>query len=224
VRPGTRLLDVGCGTGGALRLAHNRGATVAGLDVTPGLLAIAAERLPGAELWCADLSSFPFPDADFDAVIGINAFQFASDPKAALADAARVTKPGGIVAVGMFAEPERSESTAVHLAMAALSPPARDADHAPYALSAPGNVEAAMTSAGLELAAAGEVPLSWQYANTSDAMRGLLSSAGATRAVEDVGEQVVRATIESALTPFTAPDGTVTMRNVFRWVSARRPD
>ena len=124
----------------------------------------------------------------------------------------------------MFAEPERSESTAVHLAMAALSPPARDADHAPYALSAPGNLETALAAAGLDLSGAGEVPLSWQYASVADAVRGLLSSAGATRAVEDVGEQAVRATIESALAPFTATDGAVTMRNVFRWVAARRPD
>jgi SAM-dependent methyltransferase len=223
VRRGSRLLDVGCGTGAALQLAHARGASVAGIDVTPGLLAIAAERLPDAELWCGDLSKLPFPDADFDAVIGINAFQFAADPKAALVGAARVIKPGGIVAAGMFAEPERSESTTVHLAMAALSPPARDADHAPYALSAPGNLEAAMTAAGLELFGAGEVPLSWRYATVADAVRGLLSSAGATRAVEDVGEPTVRATIERALLPFTTSDGVVTMRNIFRWVAARRP-
>ena len=223
VQSGSRLLDVGCGTGGALQLAHDRGATVVGLDVTPGLLAIAAERLPAAELWCGDLGELPFPDADFDAVVGINAFQFAGDPKAALVEAARVTKPGGVVAAGMFAEPERSQSTAVHLAMAALSPPARDADHAPYALSAPGNLEAAMVAAGLELAGAGEVGLSWQYANAADAVRGLLSSAGATRAVEDVGEQTVRTTIEGALAPFAASDGSVSMRNVFRWVSAQRP-
>ncbi len=224
VRPGSRLLDVGCGTGGALHLAHDRGATVVGLDVTPGLLAIAAERLPDAQLWCGDLGELPFPDAEFDAVVGINAFQFAGDPKAALVEAVRVTKPGGVVAAGMFAEPERSQSTAIHLAMSALSPPARDADHAPYALSAPGNLEAAMIAAGLELSGAGEVELSWQYANVADAVRGLLSSAGATRAVEDVGEAAVRATIEDALAPFTTPAGSVSMRNVFRWVAGRRPE
>ena len=80
-----------------------------------------------------------------------------------------------------------------------------------------------MTAARLQLAGAGEVPLSWQYATAADAVRGLLSSAGATRAVEDVGEQTVRATIEGALVPFTCADGSVTMRNIFRWVSARRP-
>src|SRR5947209_20448398 len=50
VGAGTRLLDVGCGAGGALRLAANRGATVTGIDAAPGLLEHARRRLPGATL------------------------------------------------------------------------------------------------------------------------------------------------------------------------------
>ena len=46
VRPGTALLDIGCGGGFALLLAARRGATVAGLDATPALLDIARERVP----------------------------------------------------------------------------------------------------------------------------------------------------------------------------------
>jgi SAM-dependent methyltransferase len=222
--PGCRLLDVGCGTGMALQLAGDRGAEVAGLDVTPGLLQIASSRLPQAELWCADMAELPFPDSSFDAVIGVNSFQFAADPKLALTEAARVVRPGGQVAASLFAEPERSESTAVHLAMAALSPPARQADHAPYALSAPGNLEAALVGAGLELARAGEVAVVWRYDTVADAIRGLLSSAGATRAVEDAGEDAVRAAIASAVVPFTTAAGVVELHNTFRWVSARRPD
>jgi SAM-dependent methyltransferase len=128
--PGTRLLDVGCGAGLLLALAQQRGATVTGLDVTPGLLAVARNRLPTAELWQADICSLPFGDAEFDVVTGVNSVQFAEDPPAALAEAARVVQPGGLVAVGNFAAPERAESTAVHRAMAALSPPQRQADHA----------------------------------------------------------------------------------------------
>ena len=103
--PGTRLLDLGCGTGLLLTLAQARGATVTGLDVTPGLLQIARDRLPTAELWQADIASLPFGDAGFDVVTGVNAFQFAADPPAALAEAGRVVRPGGLVAVGTFAGP-----------------------------------------------------------------------------------------------------------------------
>ena len=89
VGPGTRLLDVGCGSGLTLVLAAGRGAIPSGLDVSPGLLGIARERLhsaglPGADLRDGDMESLPFADAAFDAVTGVNAFQFAGDPHRAL--------------------------------------------------------------------------------------------------------------------------------------------
>jgi cyclopropane fatty-acyl-phospholipid synthase-like methyltransferase len=52
VGPGTSVLDVGCGAGLTLVLAAERGALVSGLDVSPGLLGVARERLPGADLRC----------------------------------------------------------------------------------------------------------------------------------------------------------------------------
>lgn len=221
--PGTRLLDAGCGTGLLLDLAQQRGATVTGLDVTPGLLQVARDQLPTAELWLADLASLPFGDAGFDVVTGVNAVQFAEDPPAALAEAARVVRPGGLVAIGTFAAPERAESTAVHLAMAALSPPRRQADHAPYALTTE-NLAAALTAAGLQQVAEGEVECVWRYASQADAVRGLIGSAGGTRAVQDAGRAPVRAAIEAALAPFTDPStGEISMHNAMRWVTAARP-
>jgi SAM-dependent methyltransferase len=220
--PGTRLLDAGCGTGLLLTLARARGATVTGLDVTPGLLDVAAARLPTAGLWLADICSLPFGDGEFDVVTGVNAFQFAADPPAALAEAARVVRPGGLVAVGTFAGPDRAESTAVHEAMAALSPPRRQADHAPYALT-PDNLAQALAAAGLREEAAGEVECVWQYGSRADAVRGLIGSAGGTRAVQDAGRPRVRAAIERALAPFTdRSTGKIIMRNDMRWVTAVR--
>jgi SAM-dependent methyltransferase len=221
VGAGSRLLDVGCGTGLVLQRAAGRGATLAGIDVSPGLLAIAESRVPDADLRLDDLQALPFPDDSFDAVTGINAFQFAADPLAAIAEAARVVVPGGRVAIGMFAEPSRAQSTAIHLAMTALSSPARASDHEPYALSAPGNLESALEAAGLTLAESGEVECAWHYDQVAHAVRGLIGSAGGTRAVEDAGTEAVRAAIEGALVPFTdAATGEVTMRNIFRWISA----
>ena len=98
-----------------------------------------------------------------------------------------------------FAEPDRVQSTAVHLAMAALSPPERESDHAPYALSSPGGLETALTAAGLQVAAQGEVECVWRYETAADAVRALIGSAGGTRAVQDAGQPAVRAAIETAL-------------------------
>jgi SAM-dependent methyltransferase len=221
--PGTRVLDVGCGTGLTLLLAAQRGAAPSGLDISPGLLGLARERLPDADLRAGDMESLPFGDAAFDAVTGVNAFQFAGDPRRALREAARVVRPGGRVVASLFAAPERSQGTVVHEAMSALIPPEQADDHAPYALSAPGNLEAAMADAGLRLAGTGEVVCHWRYTSMDAAVRALLCSAGGARAVEAAGEPTVRGVLQRALGQFQDPQtGAVTMRNTFRWVAARR--
>jgi trans-aconitate methyltransferase len=61
VTAGTRLLDVGCGSGLLLEIARARGAAVTGLDVAPALLTAARDRVPAAQLWLADLQRLPFP-------------------------------------------------------------------------------------------------------------------------------------------------------------------
>jgi len=219
--PGTRLLDVGCGTGLTLVLAQQRGAIPAGLDISPGLLGIARERLPAAVLREGDMEFLPFDDDSFDAVTGVNAFQFAGDPQQALREAARVTRPGGRVVASLFAAPERSQGTVVHEAMSALIPPERAADHAPYALSAPGNLEAALADAGLRVTDHGEVVCHWRYASMDEAVRALLCSAGGARAVQAAGHPAVRDVLERALAQFQDPEtGIVCLANTFRWVAA----
>lgn len=223
LRPGDRLVDIACGTGLLLRIAADHGAAVSGLDVSAAMLAVAELHLPYADLHLSDLQRLPFADASFDAVTAVNAFQFAADPVAAIAEAARVLAHGGRLVCGMFAEPERSESTAVHLAMSALSPPARDRDHRPYTLAARGQLEGALADSGLAVIAGGEVQCVWAYAGIDDAIRGLIGSAGGVRAVEDAGRTAVVATLTEALRPFTdAASGTISMRNQFRWVAARK--
>jgi SAM-dependent methyltransferase len=223
VGPGTAVLDVGCGSGLTLVLAAERGAVPSGVDISPGLLAIARDRLPHADLREADMESLPFGDAAFDAVTGVNAFQFAGDPRRALHEAARVTRPGGRVVASLFAAPERSEGTVAHEAMTALIPPERADDHAPYALSAAGNLESSLVSAGLTLDGSGEVVCYWRYADMDEAVRALLCSAGGARASEAAGPQAVRDALRPALARFQDPrTGAVTLRNTFRWVAARR--
>jgi SAM-dependent methyltransferase len=221
--PGIRLLDVGCGSGLALVLARERGATTSGLDISPALLAIARDRLPGADLREGDMEELPFEDASFDATTGVNAFQFAGDPRHALREAARVTRPGGRVVASLFAAPERSQGTIAHEAMSALVPPGQAADHAPYALSAPGNLEAALAGAGLHVTDHGEVVCHWRYPSMRDAVRGLLCSAGGARAAQAAGETAVRDVLQRVLAQFQDPaTQAVTLTNTFRWVAAGR--
>ncbi|ANS69184.1 hypothetical protein SLINC_6960 [Streptomyces lincolnensis] len=100
VPPGTgRLLDVACGTGIVTRrLATARpGLRVTGADLTYGMARMAAVRLPGA-IVLADSRRLPFPDGAFDAVSSVwllHLLDTGEDVRAAVAECARVLRPGG---------------------------------------------------------------------------------------------------------------------------------
>ena len=79
-----------------------------------------------------------------------------------------------------------------------------------------------MAEAGLIVQRSVEVPVDWAYADADAAVRGLLSSGGGARAIQDVGRAATAAAVRLALVPFTQPDGRVVMHNVFRYVVARR--
>lgn len=222
VASGTDLLDIGCGSGLALAMAAQRGARTSGIDIAPTLLAVARRRVPDGDLREGGLDVLPFADHAFDVVLTINALQFAADPAAALGEVHRVLRPGGRLAIGQFAAPERCQSTALHLAMEALVPRERHEDHAPYALSAPGALERALSDAALDVVLDREQPGDWRYPDLERALRGLLCSGGGTRAVAIAGEARVRAAVTQALAPFRAHDGAYVMHNHFRLLVARR--
>jgi SAM-dependent methyltransferase len=223
VGSGTRLLDVACGSGYASKLAKDRGAVVTGVDIAPALLEIARERTPDGTFLQGEMDALPFADEQFDVVTSVNGFQFALDPAQAFAEAARVLVPGGRLAAATFAEPERNEGTALHLAMKALVDEPVDDGYVPYALSSAGGLEAMLEPAGLSLVRSGEVALAWTYPDIDTAMRALLASAGGARSARAVGEPRVRAALVEAIVPFQARSGAVAIRNVFRYVVGVKP-
>jgi SAM-dependent methyltransferase len=225
VGAGTRLLDIGCGSGFAAAMAAALGATVTGIDITAQLIEVARERVPEAEFVIGGMDDLPFASESFDAAVGFNAFQFADDAPTAVREAARVVKAGGLIAATTFAEPERNESTALHLALEPLrgATPGAPA-HLPYGLSNPGGLERLLAEASLEPVESGEVPLTWAHGSVEDAVRAVLASGGGAMAIEAAGEDAARAALQHAVKPFTRPDGSVVMRNVFRYAIARRVD
>jgi SAM-dependent methyltransferase len=222
VTAGTAVLDIGCGSGLALSMAARRGAAVSGIDISGSLLAVARRRVPGADLREGGLDTLPFDAGAFDVAVALNALQFAFEPAAALREVQRVLRPGGQLALGQFAAPERCESTALHHAMEALIPANRKDDHAPYALSAPGALEAALGEAGLTVILDREQPGDWRYDDLEQALRGLLGSAGGARAIALAGEGRVRAAVTEGLAPFATGDGAFVMHNHFRLLVAER--
>lgn len=63
-----RVLDIACGAGLAVELAAARGATVAGIDASARLVAVAADRTPAADVRVGDMHALPWADGSFDGV------------------------------------------------------------------------------------------------------------------------------------------------------------
>lgn len=106
---GDAVLDVACGTGVASFIAASVAGpegSVVGIDINPGMLAQAmsnSARGQGNVTWIeASALELPFPDDHFDSVICQQGVQFFPDPTAGLQEMARVTKPGGPVAVTVW--------------------------------------------------------------------------------------------------------------------------
>jgi ubiquinone/menaquinone biosynthesis C-methylase UbiE len=107
LRPGSRVLDVGCGTGKDSLLMLDRigpSGELFAQDLSIGMLRVAGRKLANArdrvELFQTNASYLPFADAQFDAAFhfgGINEF---GERRRALAEMTRVVKPGGKVVVG----------------------------------------------------------------------------------------------------------------------------
>ena len=108
------LLDVGTGTGRIAELLAPRAARVTGLDKSPEMLRIARARLQNfpadtIELVQGDFLALPFADGSFDTVLFHQVLHYAQAPEGVLAEAARVVRPGGAIAVVDFAAHDREE-------------------------------------------------------------------------------------------------------------------
>lgn len=218
---GTRLLDAGCGSGYALVLAVKRGARVSGFDASDGLLGVARLRLPDADFQQGDLEQLPYGEDAFDAVTAFNSVQYAADPVAALREIRRVASPGAPVAVASWGDPERCDARSTIQAVGALLPPPPPGAGGPFALAAPGALEALVERAGLSAQSALEVEVPFDYPDLATALRASFSAGPNRAAIEHAGQDAVAGALRTALERFTRPDGSIRLRNVFRVVTAR---
>jgi ArsR family transcriptional regulator len=109
-----RLLDIGTGTGRLLELLAPRITAGVGIDASRAMLALARTRLSRAGLGhcavrLADMYRLPLPDASFDAAILQMVLHYAEDPASALAEAARVVRPGGSLLIVDLAPHDQGE-------------------------------------------------------------------------------------------------------------------
>jgi SAM-dependent methyltransferase len=225
IGPGTRLLDIGCGAGGALLVARQAGAEVAGLDASAAMVEEARRRLPGARVEIGEMEELPFADASFDAVTAFNALQFAANPVKVLRDARRVVRPAGVVAVLVWGR--REDCDLISVTMPAVMnllppPPPSPAAPSPVVFAEPGGIEGLMGQAELSPRDAGDLDGDFAYPDAETAFRAIASSPPMVRAIKTIGEDAVQRALIGSLGRFTRTDGSIVQHNRFRWVTARR--
>jgi SAM-dependent methyltransferase len=100
VQAGQRAIDVGCGPGAlTAELVTRLGpAAVAAVDPSEPFVEAARTRNPGVDVRHASADQLPFQDREFDAALAQLVVHFMPDPLAGLAEMARVTRQGGVVA------------------------------------------------------------------------------------------------------------------------------
>jgi SAM-dependent methyltransferase len=157
LRPGERVLDIACGTGVVARVAAGhvgQAGRVAGLDINPGMLAVARSLPEGAEHrigWLqGSVLALPLADARWDVVLCQLGLQFFPDRPAALAEIRRVLVPGGRTGLSVFGTIEHNPATFA-LAQALdrhLGPGASQTKRAEHALADPALLHELASEAG----------------------------------------------------------------------------
>nr|WP_271632307.1 demethylmenaquinone methyltransferase [Solicola gregarius] len=126
-RPGERILDLAAGTGTSSDPLDQAGSRVVACDFSVGMLRVGKRRRPGLSFVAGDALALPFADASFDAVTISFGLRNVVGVDNALAEMARVTKPGGRLVVCEFSDPTWAPFRRVYqeYLMRALPPVAR---------------------------------------------------------------------------------------------------
>jgi SAM-dependent methyltransferase len=210
VRPGQRVLDVGCGPGALTAELVGRvgAASVSAVDPSEPFVAAAKARQPDVDVRRAAAEDLPFADDVFDAALAQLVVHFMSDPVAGLAEMKRVTVAGGAVAACVWDHAgERTPLTAFWQAALQLDPEAHD--ESDLAGARDGHLGELFRAAGLTSVEESTVEASLEYTSFAEWWEPFtlgVGPAGAyAKGLDDSARERLRARCEKLLPapPFT---------------------
>ena len=212
IRPGMRVLDVGCGPGGLTQeLVARVGAdAVAGIDPSPPFVRACRERNPGVDVREGVAEALPFDDDSFDATVSSLVVGFLSDADAGVREMLRVTRPGGVVAACFWA---RTGMPALRTFwQAAASVDGRVASEPRRPGTEEGDIAALLDRAGAVAIHQGTVAAQARYANFDDWWEpftlGIGPAGSHARSLDETQRDAVR---EAARAVLGAPTGPFTL-------------
>ncbi|OGW68172.1 MAG: hypothetical protein A3H49_11450 [Nitrospirae bacterium RIFCSPLOWO2_02_FULL_62_14] len=179
LRRGMRVLDLGSGTGyPALLAAQTVGPNggVTGIDLAEQMLDVARRKasslaLTNVTFQTGDATSLPFETGSFDAITSRFCLMFLPDIPKAVAEIARVLKPGGWLAAAVWSTPDKNPS--IRLSMEAIKqvvelPPPDPTAPGIFRLAKPGDLAGILHEAGLIDVADQEFHAEWSYASPEE--------------------------------------------------------
>ena len=231
VESGTRLLDVACGPGHIAAAAAAKGAKPVGLDAAEGMVAVARARYAEIEFQQGDAERLPFADASFDAVVAGFVVNHLPRPERALAEFARVVRPGGRVAVTVWDRPARMRllgvlGEAVERTEGVRDPGLPSGGPDPFRFADDAALAALLSGAGLAEAEVCSIAFEQEVADTDELWEGMLAGSVRTAAlIERQPEPVrrrIRAALEQAVAPYRSETG-IALPVSAKLASGRRP-
>ncbi len=212
---------MGCGSGYAAWIAAERGAEVAGLDASASLLKIAAARTPEADLRIGDMSDLPWTDGSFDVVTSFNAIWAGCE--AAVAEAARVLRPGGTFGMTFWGSPRRVGLLPYFMTVAENSPESHlQATLGQGETGRPGVAEEMVASAGMEVTDRGAVQVTGEFPDLDLFTRAAAAAGPSFPAIEQIGEDRFREALAAAYADSFEPGTGLRITSEFGWVTATR--
>jgi len=212
------VLDVAAGAGGQSLAAARRCASVLATDISPAILAhaVADAAAEGLDVSIRELDGerLDVAAAAYDAVISRLGLIYLPDRRGALAGVYRALRPGGRVAVVVFATAERNAFFAVPVSIirrrAQLPPPA-PGQPGPFSLGAPGVLEAELREAGFHDVGARTLDAPLRLSSAAECVRFERESFGALHqmlgGLDADGRAAAWTEIGQELARFEGPDG-----------------
>jgi SAM-dependent methyltransferase len=221
IRAGQHVLDVGCGPGPLSRALAERSAVVAAIDPSADFAAACRARVPGADVQVGVAEDLPFATDSFDATLAQLVVQLMSDRDAGVAEMARVTRVGGVVAACVWDSTTMPVLRAFWDAALAVAPERASAidDGRRVGYEDPAELGELWQARGLADVSTGELLVRADYASFDDLFEPFAAGAGHSGAchvsLDDHGRQRLR---NAARARLGDPDGPFTLTARAWWV------
>jgi SAM-dependent methyltransferase len=215
VGPDKRVLDLCSGPGHVADACANRGAKVTGIDIAPGMVALASRRYPRISYQQGDVQQLPFSAESMDAVVGNFAILHVGRPERVADEAARVLVPGGSLALSTWDVPARCRIIGVLTdavgEAGAVPPPDVPAGPPFFRFSDDGEFTRLLTEAGFTDVRVRTIAFRHHMGTVAELWQGLTEATVRTRALvlgqTDEVQAGIRAGMERLAGEYTTADG-----------------